>query len=95
MDGQTVRIVLAPSFDGADAVLLYTGPMKAPSGPQIIAHRSQLNLSALQSGAPLLLVKEALHAWNTTGRRLPVQVRAHPYKLQRSASPYKETVRKC
>lgn len=90
-----MRIVLAPSFDGADAVLLYTGPMKAPSSPQIIAHPSQLNFAALKSGAPLLLVKDALHAWNATGRRLPAQVRAHPYKLQRSAPVLKEAVRKC
>lgn len=90
-----MRIMLVNSFECADAVLLYTGPMKTPSGPQIIAHPSQLNLSALKGGAPLLLVKDALHAWNATGRRLPVQVRAHPYKLQPSASALKEAVRKC
>ncbi|VDC07926.1 unnamed protein product [Peniophora sp. CBMAI 1063] len=95
VDGQTVRIVRADSFDGADAVLLYAGPMKAASAPRIIAHLSQLNPTAFQSGAPLLLVKAALHAWKASPHNLPAHIRAQPYKLQSAAPILKEVVRKC
>jgi hypothetical protein len=82
----TVRIILAGSFEDADAALVYptTGMVKGQLAPSIVRDASVLDSGVFSR--PYLLVGPALKRFNASGRRLPKGARAHPYRMLRSSS---------
>ncbi|TFY70317.1 hypothetical protein EVG20_g2678 [Dentipellis fragilis] len=80
----SVRIVLADSFEDADAALVFPPP-GAPYIPTI----SDLNTNpgsteALKQGKPLLLVGKAMEYLRHPQRRIAKGARIHPYRIVRS-----------
>jgi len=82
-----VRLVLADSFENADAalVLCSAGAANASGAPRMIS--SPEALGGIQPGAPLLVVGPALERIRRPGTVLGKGVRMHPYRIVRPNHP--------
>ncbi|KAN0130132.1 hypothetical protein V8E53_012077 [Lactarius tabidus] len=82
-----VRLVLADSFENADAalVLCSAGATNAAGAPRMIS--SPEALGGIQPGAPLLVVGPALERIRRPGTVLGKGVRMHPYRIVHPSRP--------
>ena len=82
-----VRLVLADSFENADAalVLCSAGATNASGAPRMIS--SPEALGGIQPGAPLLVVGPALERIRRPGTVLGKGVRMHPYRIVHPSHP--------
>ncbi|KAF8268913.1 hypothetical protein EI94DRAFT_1799819 [Lactarius quietus] len=83
-----VRLVLADSFDHADAALVLcsaAGATNATGAPRMIS--SPDALGGIKPGAPLLVVGPALERIRRPGTVLGKGVRMHPYRIVHPTNP--------
>lgn len=82
-----VRLVLADSFENADAALVLCSgsATNAAGAPRMIS--SPEALGGIQPGAPLLVVGPALERIRRPGTVLGKGVRMHPYRIVRPSHP--------
>ncbi|KAI0322887.1 hypothetical protein OF83DRAFT_1167177 [Amylostereum chailletii] len=88
-----VRMILANSFEEADAVLVFTVPgIPAAANLAPTVPCSPNALDCVKPGSPLILVSSSLARFHASGRRVARGARAHPYRLDRPSGSRRSSV---